>query len=447
MSLTMNQVEEKNTVTTEENNLLLFKVLWCISICWFVLTGNAWLNELSHLTLNKLPTALLFTFSIIFLFSKNNKIFYLVLLLVFIEWASLLPKSPNHRWIFFIASILVFKDLGTKKLSDSLIYLASIIYFFAFLAKVNSDFLFSNHSCSVVFFEHIKNFIWLPKITYTPILSFSIALSELLISILLLSSKTRKIAIFIGLSLHLGLALDIIKHFLDFSSVMSIFLISEIVLNNSKGIKKKSIYLISNFFAIFFTYLFFHTLVIKPHYPEYILKLTIFWLFYYSIIIYIFFDLKNNLSIGNYNKKSIFTYIVFTITILNGLSPYLGIKTRTSFSMYSNLWITNNESNHLIFSKSLDVFGFLKDEAEILSSENQNLRDVNNQNLKLPFFELLKEIKSKPFLNVKFKYKESTYEHPKDERPKDYNKIDFLIPRKLLIFQPSNKEVAKECIW
>ena len=115
--------------------------------------------------------------------------------------------------------------------------------------------------------------------------------------------------------------------------------------------------------------------------------------------------------------------------------------------MYSNLWITNKESNHLIFSRSLDIFGFLKDEAEVLNSENQNLANIEGRNLKLPFFELFKEIKSKPYLNVKFKYKDKIYEHPKDELPQDYKKIDLLVFRKLLIFQPSNKEVAKECIW
>ncbi len=430
--------------TIKDKNLLIFQTLWCCTICWFTLTGNAWITDF-HFKTSQLTTFLLFLFSIIFLFTKNKKVFYIVLSLVFFEWFTLLPETPNHRWIFFLASIFVFKDLNKKSLSHSLMYLASIIYFFAFLAKLNTDFLFSEYSCSIVFFEHVKAFIKLPNINHK-LLAFSIALTELTISILLLARRTRKIAIFIGLGLHLGLALDIIKHFLDFSSVMSIFLVSEIILNNTRDIKIRSINITANFFGIFFTYIFFNALLYKPNYPHFLLQLTVFWLLYYLLIYILFFSLKLKLDSSKF-KINFFSFLILALTCLNGLSPYLGIKTRSSFSMYSNLWIDNTGSNHMIFSKSLDIFDFLKNDIEITNSNNYRFSSYGKKNLRLPYFELLKATQQDPFLKINFKYKNNTYDFPKEGLPKDYININYWLTRKLLIFQPSSKEVAQECIW
>ncbi len=46
--------------------------------------------------------------------------------------------------------------------------------------------------------------------------------------------------------------------------------------------------------------------------------------------------------------------------VLNGLTPYLGIKTHQSFSMFSNLWTEGGETNHL-FMPLLELTGWTRD--------------------------------------------------------------------------------------
>ena len=51
--------------------------------------------------------------------------------------------------------------------------------------------------------------------------------------------------------------------------------------------------------------------------------------------------------------------LVPALVLLNGLSPYLGLKTRTAWQMYSNLNLAANSSNHYLIPYSLDIGGFL----------------------------------------------------------------------------------------
>eukprot|EP01084_Bolivina_argentea_P155375 270759_1 len=51
--------------------------------------------------------------------------------------------------------------------------------------------------------------------------------------------------------------------------------------------------------------------------------------------------------------KSKLLPIFWLILIVNGCSPYLGLKNTTDWSMYSNLKIDINENNHLFMPKMI----------------------------------------------------------------------------------------------
>ena len=56
------------------------------------------------------------------------------------------------------------------------------------------------------------------------------------------------------------------------------------------------------------------------------------------------------------------------LVLLNGLSPWVGGKTQTAFSMYSNLRTEGSDCNHL-FLRRIDVLPFQKDLVEVIDSE------------------------------------------------------------------------------
>lgn len=49
--------------------------------------------------------------------------------------------------------------------------------------------------------------------------------------------------------------------------------------------------------------------------------------------------------------------VVLFVAVLNGLSPYIGLKTRSAFSMYSNLRVEPGFSNHWFMPPSRDPLG------------------------------------------------------------------------------------------
>jgi len=89
------------------------------------------------------------------------------------------------------------------------------------------------------------------------------------------------------------------------------------------------------------------------------------------------------------------------LVLANGCSPWIGFKTQTSFSMFSNLR-TEFEGNHL-FLKRLRLFGYQDDMVEILDAEPnilvpmetpQSIEKFANPGTILPFFELRRLLSS-----------------------------------------------------
>jgi hypothetical protein len=74
------------------------------------------------------------------------------------------------------------------------------------------------------------------------------------------------------------------------------------------------------------------------------------------------------------------------VVVLNGLSPYLGLKTETSWSMYSNLRTEVNR-NHFIAPASAQLFGYQSDLVEVLESSLPAFEKFLDGEVKLTFFE------------------------------------------------------------
>lgn len=74
------------------------------------------------------------------------------------------------------------------------------------------------------------------------------------------------------------------------------------------------------------------------------------------------------------------------ITFLNGCAPYLGLKTETSWAMYSNLR-TEIHPNHLIVPPAFKVFGFQDDLVDILETTDSRLQRYAVPEVALTYFE------------------------------------------------------------
>jgi hypothetical protein len=79
------------------------------------------------------------------------------------------------------------------------------------------------------------------------------------------------------------------------------------------------------------------------------------------------------------------------LLVLNGMSPYLGLKTETSFSMFSNLRTEGKQPNHLFVPSWIKLTALQDDLVEVSASDNRVLQDYANSKSLLPYFEFRRE--------------------------------------------------------
>jgi hypothetical protein len=75
------------------------------------------------------------------------------------------------------------------------------------------------------------------------------------------------------------------------------------------------------------------------------------------------------------------------LVLLNGLNPYLGLRTQLSFSMFSNLRTEGGISNHLFMPRLLSLGDYQEDLVEVLTSDDPELAELAERQLLMPYFE------------------------------------------------------------
>jgi hypothetical protein len=98
------------------------------------------------------------------------------------------------------------------------------------------------------------------------------------------------------------------------------------------------------------------------------------------------------------------SFMMVTVVLLfNGLCPYLGLKTQTSFSMFSNLRTEGNETNHLFIPAGSQPFGFQDDVVEITGTTAPSpLSDWAARREVVPWYEFRARASEHPEASVSY---------------------------------------------
>jgi hypothetical protein len=85
--------------------------------------------------------------------------------------------------------------------------------------------------------------------------------------------------------------------------------------------------------------------------------------------------------------------LVFTaIAVLNGLCPYVGLKTETAFAMYSNLRTEGGRSNHLLIRTPIALADYQTDLVRVVSSSDARIQRLAADGRRLPFLALRRHV-------------------------------------------------------
>jgi hypothetical protein len=123
------------------------------------------------------------------------------------------------------------------------------------------------------------------------------------------------------------------------------------------------------------------------------------------------------------------------LIVLNGLSPYLGLKTEHSFTMFSNLQTEGDQWNHLFMPRWLRIFDLQDELVAVLETNDERLRAVRERGDRLIYFELHRYLSEHPEVGVTFEHAgrrisiERVADHPEISVPPS------LLARKLLAFR------------
>lgn len=406
-----------------------------------------------------------------------------------------LPYTPNHWLLTGCVNVTILcAAMGVKArawrspLRSSAVYQAFapsvrleviIFYGFTFFHKLNADFLDLSSSCAVTFLGHITAPFSVPSLPALASLAIFATLGvEFLLPIGLAIPRLRLPAVLLGAGFHFFLALDIIKMFYNFSSVMWALLwvclppaaaaplvrVRRCLPRAVRGrpVRARLVRLFFNRFHFLAGYGL--TLWLCWRQPELSLGLNVvgfgvLWLVLAGTLF----------AAGGCAWRSVWgsgrgrgadrggreakrrhplLLLIPLLVFLNGLGPYLGLKLRSAWQMYSNLSIDDAGSNHFLMPRSLDVGGFLADSVVIVSTSDRLLKEqyVETGN-RMPFFALRSYLAERPEVRLAYVRAGRYRELARAGDSPDFSTQPHPLLRKLLTFRPLGQQAGKICDW
>ncbi|WP_205499833.1 hypothetical protein [Rufibacter psychrotolerans] len=342
-----------------------------------------------------------------------------------------------------------------------------VLYFYAVFHKLNTGFLDTEFSCAVRFLLVQNNYYnILPSDKSLLILNiYATLVIESLIPLMLCIRKTRYLGILLGLVFHFIIAYNPINGFYDFSAfVFALYFLftsnsfsNKIYTLYTKAIRRKVAlknqllqFNLVNFILFTFSIVFVLMLIYiyNKAFQDYFRHIiwTTFGLGYITVFI---------LSMRGREKEEPKTFsvahysllLIPIIVFVNGLCPYLGLKTESSYAMFSNLRTENGITNHLLVPASLQIFDYQKDVVEIVSSTEYHLQKKADEKKLVPYFQFRRFVRMERPEYVEYirNGKRATFELSKASASHElFQKSNYFL-EKVMYYRDFENSVIQDC--
>jgi len=402
--------------------------------------------------------------------SSARRFLALVLLQGVLAYRDLPEANTNRTLMVFVASgILCAGPIAwwkEKRLPASTSWFLSfepmlraqllVVYAWACWHKLNTDWFDIHKSCGVDLYLRVAaKFPFIPWPTGPAALTgvvYGTVVIEGLLPLLLFSRRTRLLGISLGLGLHFAFGLTL---FYDFSmamlSLLFLFAPPEFArrLVETPLLSLRSRLRLSPkqwSWALHLSALAFILVTRAVFWDMYDFFALAWWglLAVYAVVAWI--ALRERWTwpgagrlLSMHPVLAVFPLAVF----LNGLCPYIGSKTETSFAMYSNLRTEGGRTNHLIVPRPLALFDYQTDLVSIESSSDSQLSGLAAKGYPVPFYSLRKrvaELRASGLRNIEVVYLRAgsrvvttqAEAEPAFARPPSYFQRKFLRFREIL---------------
>jgi hypothetical protein len=285
-----------------------------------------------------------------------------------------------------------------------------LVYWLSVLHKLNHDFVDPSTSCAAYMYRRVALALpFLPRAPWAEQVSiWSTLLAEAALPVLLLWRRTWQLGLVAALSFHLMLAFDPTPGIYSFTGLLFAFFVLvlpdtfvETALDRLHALVARVVrvpllcargagaLLLGSLLAYGAT----------RHDRWAFQPTAVFFLFWASLVIagYLVTLLTSPEAPGEPGAAIVprrarpstpaWLWVMPGLVLLNGLNPYLGLRTQLSFSMFSNLRTEGGISNHLFMPRLLSLGDYQEDLVEILTTDDPELADFSQQQLLLPYFE------------------------------------------------------------
>jgi len=332
--------------------------------------------------------------------------------------------------------------------------LLGIVYLFAGIFKLNSGYFNSGGGCAWASYQNILvNLPFLPEGEAVKwLLIVASAGLELAAAGFFLTGRSPKILVLVLALFHFCIALDTYQFFMNFTATMWTLILLQCSPEEFPEIDRKFRHRLTfgmRTFAcgVVSIELLYVTEVLNIRGLREVLAgsgLVYFVLFLMPVMI----KFRNDSApLSVFLRSQRYSWVILFLALLNGLSPLIGLKTRTGFNMYANLRLESDFSNHFIFPRSLDVLGELADNIEVLKvdSSTKTLRRYTRHGMRITRFELERSLSKLPSGQVVIRDKTGEHLISAADYP-PYVGWKYL-KAKFVFFRPLGPLAERFCLW
>ena len=270
-------------------------------------------------------------------------------------------------------------------------------YSFAAFAKLNSGFFDPTTSCAVLYQDQLVSSWGLQALSVqgddvlSRIVPVAAALTELSVPALLLVRRTRPWGVLLAMTFHWSLALDLEQHFWDFTSVLFVLFLLFLdearlqdLASRAGHLRHKTPGIVRRFFVLVGLLLALVAAaagtrgaprglraagVLAGHLAWWVGGTVTLGLVARSVLA----SRKQPVAALRARPRLLVVLVVPVLVVVNGLTPYLELKTGFGWNMYSNLRTVAGESNHFLVPRTWDLTGAQRDRVSIISSTDPAL--------------------------------------------------------------------------
>ncbi|MGF1668448.1 MAG: hypothetical protein ACFCVC_19470 [Acidimicrobiia bacterium] len=352
--------------------------------------------------------------------------------------AAVLIVRPQHRWLRVLLGVLVIVTmffeapfLGNHWLVAAFVAAALlgasfasnwwrsfapmaraillVFYSFAAFAKLNEGFFDPVNSCGLFYANQWLNSWGLPQLPPGDLAPLTVALLaaaiELAVPVLLLVRRTRPYGVMLGFAFHFAISLDLHQHFYDFTAVLLALFTLFIEDRHTDIWESRAVQHERSLGAIAAAGMALTALAVLPPSPatDWILDIGAFlvWIPVGLVLVVGVLRMPTTLPARiRLVPGSVAGGVLVLLVVINGLTPYLGVKTAYGFNMYANLSTAEGESNHFVIRQTAQFVDV--EMVSITASSDPGLAAYVDSGLLVPERNIRHHLASRPTATVTY---------------------------------------------